>query len=69
MPNRMATSTSDSGHNKSDVDANTKAYQDNWLAVDQGQKSDAPASAATAETTTRRKVEMFTSRPASNPPT
>ena len=28
---------SDSGHNKSDVDANTKAYQDNWLAVEQGQ--------------------------------
>jgi hypothetical protein len=28
---------SDSGHNKSDVDANTKAYQDNWLAADQSQ--------------------------------
>ena len=29
---------SDSGHNKSDVEANTKAYQDNWLVVEQGQK-------------------------------
>ena len=29
---------SDSGHNKSDVDANTKAYQENWLDADQGQK-------------------------------
>ena len=28
---------SDSGHNKSDVDANTKAVQDNWLLVEQGQ--------------------------------
>lgn len=28
---------SESGHNKSDVDANTKAYQDNWLAADQSQ--------------------------------
>ena len=28
----------DSGHNKSDVEANTTAYQDNWLAVEQGQK-------------------------------
>jgi hypothetical protein len=28
---------SESGHNKSDVDANTKAVQDNWLAVEQGQ--------------------------------
>ena len=28
---------SNSGHNKSDVDANTKAVQDNWLAVEQGQ--------------------------------
>ena len=27
-----------SGHNKSDVDANTKAYQENWLDADQGQK-------------------------------
>ena len=29
---------SDSGHNKSDVEANTKAYQDNWLGADQSQK-------------------------------
>ena len=29
---------SDSGHNKSDVEANTTAYQENWLAVEQGQK-------------------------------
>jgi hypothetical protein len=29
---------SDSGHNKSDVEANTKAYQDNWLDAEQGQK-------------------------------
>ena len=29
---------SDSGHNKSDVEANTKAYQENWLDADQGQK-------------------------------
>jgi hypothetical protein len=28
---------SESGHNKSDVDANTKADQDNWLAADQSQ--------------------------------
>jgi hypothetical protein len=28
---------SDSGHNKSDVDANTNAYQENWLAADQSQ--------------------------------
>jgi hypothetical protein len=28
---------SESGHNKSDVDANTKAYQENWLAADQSQ--------------------------------
>jgi len=28
---------SESGHNKSDVDANTKASQDNWLAADQSQ--------------------------------
>jgi hypothetical protein len=28
---------SDSGHNKSDVEANTKAYQENWLAADQSQ--------------------------------
>lgn len=28
---------SESGHNKSDVDANTKAVQENWLAVEQGQ--------------------------------
>ena len=28
----------ESGHNKSDVDANTKAYQENWLDADQGQK-------------------------------
>ncbi len=28
---------SDSGHNKSDVDANTKAVQDNWLAANQSQ--------------------------------
>jgi hypothetical protein len=27
-----------SGHNKSDVDANTKAYQENWLDADQSQK-------------------------------
>ena len=26
-----------SGHNKSDVDANTNAYQENWLAADQSQ--------------------------------
>ena len=48
---------SDSGHNKSDVDANTKAYQENWLAADQSQTvmermnkvgaSPAPASACT----------------------
>ena len=57
---------SDSGHNKSDVEANTKAYQDNWLVVEQGQKC-TPALAAMAETTTRRKVEMFTSRPVSRP--
>ena len=29
---------SDSGHNKSDVEANTTAYQENWLAVEQGQE-------------------------------
>ena len=29
--------SSESGHNKSDVDANTKAVQDNWLGVDQSQ--------------------------------
>ena len=29
---------SESGHNKSDVDANTKAYQENWLDADQSQK-------------------------------
>jgi hypothetical protein len=29
---------SDSGHNKSDVDANTKAYQDNWVMAEQGQQ-------------------------------
>jgi hypothetical protein len=28
---------SDSGHNKSDVDANTKAYQDNYLKADMSQ--------------------------------
>ena len=28
---------SDSGHDKSDVDANTKAYQDNFLAADMSQ--------------------------------
>jgi hypothetical protein len=28
---------SDSGHNKSDVDANTTAYQENWLAADMSQ--------------------------------
>ena len=29
---------SESGHNKSDVDANTKASQESWLDADQGQK-------------------------------
>jgi len=29
---------SDSGHNKSDVEANTTAYQDNWALVEQGQE-------------------------------
>ena len=29
---------SDSGHNKSDVEANTTAYQENWLGAEQGQK-------------------------------
>jgi len=29
---------SESGHNKSDVEANTTAYQENWLAVEQGQE-------------------------------
>jgi hypothetical protein len=29
---------SESGHNKSDVDASTTAYQENWLAVEQGQE-------------------------------
>ena len=29
---------SDSGHNKSDVDANTQAYQDNWVMAEQGQQ-------------------------------
>ena len=28
----------ESGHNKSDVDANTKASQESWLDADQGQK-------------------------------
>ena len=46
---------SDSGHNKSDVEANTTAYQENWLAVEQGKKC-TPALAAKAATTTRRKV-------------
>ena len=32
--------SSESGHNKSDVDANTKAVQDNWLGVDQSQTRD-----------------------------
>ena len=31
---------SDSGHNKSDVDANTKAVQDNWLACGAGSDRD-----------------------------
>jgi hypothetical protein len=39
-PIRMATKGSESGHNKSDVDANTKAVQENWLAVEQGQTVD-----------------------------
>jgi hypothetical protein len=30
---------SDSGHNKSDVEANTHADQDNWLLVEQGQEA------------------------------
>ena len=68
LPNRMATRKSDSGHNKSDVEADTKAYQENWLDADQSQNV-RPASAATAETTTRRKVGMSTSRPVSSPPT
>ena len=29
---------SDSGHNKSDVEANTTAYQENWFAAEQGQE-------------------------------
>ena len=33
----MATRKSDSGHNKSDVDANTKAYQENYLKADMSQ--------------------------------
>ena len=33
----MATRSSDSGHNKSYVDANTKAYQDNYLKADMSQ--------------------------------
>ena len=57
---------SDSGHNKSDVDANTKAYQTNEVKADINQTC-GPASAARAETTTRRKVVTFTSRPASSP--
>jgi S-adenosylmethionine synthetase len=54
-----------SGHNKSDVEANTKASQDYWLAADQSQTGMADR----GEGGSGNKAEggMSTSRPVSTP--